>query len=93
MKLYNPDKAYIDKELISTIDDIMHNNKDIYIDLSEIAIILKYSFKNNNIKIYKNKKIRNVISFIKDNYSSISKFIRQKTNYEISNHNLIICRS
>tara|TARA_B100000941_G_C28334512_1_gene463366 strand:- start:165 stop:446 length:282 start_codon:yes stop_codon:yes gene_type:complete len=93
MKLYNPDKAVIDKELIKIIDDIMQDNKNIYIPISEIAIILKYSFHYNNIKIYKNNKVRNIITFIKDNYNSISKFLKQKTNYQIHNNDFVIYKS
>ena len=89
MNKYTPTNNIITNEILNTINDVMSNNPDIPIHLSEIALIIKYSFKENSVIIKSNGKLRNVTSYIKNVHTSLSNFIRTKTKYEIENNELI----
>ena len=58
------------KEFISYLFFINNVNK---IELSFIALTLKQVFKDNNIVLKKNNKIRNINTYIKENYGGFVK--------------------
>ena len=89
MNKFNPSDNIINKEILDILNDLILNNQGINIHLSEIALILKFAFKQNEFAIKLDGKNRNILTYIKYKHKSLSKYIRSNTKYKIIDNILI----
>ena len=89
MNKFTPSDNIINKEILVILDDLILNNKGIHIHLSEIALILKFAFKQNRVHIKLDGKNRNIITYIKHRHKSLSNYIKTNTKYKIIDSTLI----
>jgi len=92
MKDFSPSCKVIDKKIINIIDDTLFNN-NIDIELGQLYMILKHTLKYMNFVIKYDNKVRNVGTYLHKKHKSLSHFIKQNTEYKISEHDelLYIC--
>ena len=68
-------------EYISIILSERNNNS---IDLYELLLLLPK--RTNHLNIKNNKKKKNILNFIRNNYGDINQFIKNETEFEIKNN-------
>lgn len=99
MSNYNLTNESINNTIINVLDNIMYTLKsiEIKIDKSKIPIVIlpeliKKELKKIKFRLTKDGKVRNIVSYIKREYKSLSNFIKTQTNYKIvlENDNLYI---
>lgn len=82
MTNFSPSCNNIDKKLSDTIEDILFNN-NIELELGQLYIVINHMFKYSNFIIKYKNKVRNIKTYIRKTYGSLSKFITEKTIYKI----------
>ena len=77
-KIWNYNKKFLEENIVKLIKEIFFINDTNTIKLQNITMNLKHIFKLNNIILLKNKKHRNINTYIKDVYGGFKKFIKIK---------------
>jgi len=85
--MFIPDIKLIDKALVDAIENIFYitNSNEIY--LERLVPILKLEFTKNDLIISYNNSIRNIHFYIKKNHGSISKFLKNYSQFKIDTIN------
>lgn len=83
--MYNYKKKEIDNKIITTLDSIYKSNDISLLLLNDVALILKLTLKEDNYNLKYNGKVRNILSYIRHEHKSLSKFIKNKTKYKLEN--------
>lgn len=88
--MYNYSKENLDKNIIYEIDKFFCEAEVDMVLLSDLGNLLKLEI-NNKINLRYNDKVRNINSYIHKTHNSLSKFIKNNTEYKIENIDNNIC--